>query len=80
MKPKQKAEVETEEPEEPKADNEDELASYSKSVQRRIRTLTGKYREEERQRQAAIDYAEAVQKQNEELKSRLDNLGPVLCR
>ena len=59
---------------EDKADNEDELASYSESVQRRIRTLTGKYREEERQRQAAIEYAQAIQKQNEELKSRLDKL------
>jgi len=67
------ADAETDQPEE-KADNEDELASYSESVQRRIRTLTGKYREEERQRQAAIEYAEAVQKQNEELKSRLDKL------
>ena len=67
------ADVEAEQSEE-KADNEDELASYSESVQRRIRTLTGKYREEERQRQAAIEYAEAVQKQNEELKSRLDRL------
>ncbi len=57
-----------------KNDNEDELASYSESVQRRIRTLTGKYREEERQRQAAIEYAEAIQKQNEELKARLDKL------
>jgi len=58
----------------PKNDNEEELASYSESVQRRIRTLTGKYREEERQRQAAIEYAEAVKKQNEELKAKLDNL------
>ena len=58
----------------PKNDNEEELASYSESVQRRIRTLTGKYREEERQRQAAIEYAEAVKKQNEELKSKLENL------
>jgi hypothetical protein len=67
------ADAETDKPEE-KADNEDELASYSESVQRRIRTLTGKYREEERQRQAALEYAEAVKKQNEELKSRLDKL------
>lgn len=73
----QKAEAESQEEteaEEPKNDNEDELAQYSESVQRRIRTLTGKYREEERQRQAAIEYAEAVKKQNEELKSKLDNL------
>ena len=71
----EKAEVEAEaEQEAPKNDNEDELAQYSESVQRRIRTLTGKYREEERQRQAATEYAEAVKKQNEELKSKLDNL------
>ena len=67
------AETETDEPEQA-AENEEELASYSESVQRRIRTLTGKYREEERQRQAAIEYAEAVQKQNDELKTRLDRL------
>ena len=74
----QKAEAESQEETEaeaPKNDNEDELAQYSESVQRRIRTLTGKYREEERQRQAAVEYAEAVKKQNEELKNKLDNLG-----
>ena len=73
----QKAEAEPQEEAEaeaPKNDNEDELAQYSESVQRRIRNLTGKYREEERQRQAAVEYAEAVKKQNEELKSKLDNL------
>ena len=71
----EKTEEEVEETEaESKKDNEDELASYSESVQRRIRTLTGKYREEERQRQAAVEYAEAVKKQNEDLKSRLDSL------
>lgn len=72
-----KAEAESQEEAEAEAiknDNEDELAQYSESVQRRIRTLTGKYREEERQRQAAVEYAEAVKKQNEDLKSRLDNL------
>ena len=56
------------------AEKEDELEAYSESVQRRIRTLTGKYREEERQRQAAVEYAESVKKQNEELKSRLEKL------
>jgi len=54
--------------------SDDEIANYSESVQRRIKTLTGKYREEERQRQAALEYAEAVKKQNDELKSRLDKL------
>ena len=44
---------------------EDELENYSESVKRRISKLTNRFREEERQRQAAIEYAEAVKKQNE---------------
>ena len=55
-------------------DDDDELENYSESVQRRIRKLTSKYREEERQRQAAIEYAEAVKKQNDELQQRLTKL------
>ena len=52
----------------------DELEQYSESVQRRISKLTNRFREEERQRQAAIEYAEAVKKQNEELRARIDKL------
>jgi hypothetical protein len=52
----------------------DDLENYSESVKKRISKLTNKFREEERQRQAAIEYAEAVKKQNEELKNRLDKL------
>ena len=52
----------------------DELDNYSDSVKKRISKLTSKFREEERQRQAAIEYAEAVKKQNEELQSRLSKL------
>jgi hypothetical protein len=61
-------------PVEEEAKSEDELEQYSESVQRRISKLTNRFREEERQRQAAIEYAEAVKKQNEELRSRLDKL------
>ena len=43
--------------------SDEELESYSEGVQRRIRKLTAKYREEERQKQAATEYAENVQKQ-----------------
>ena len=43
-------------------------------MKRRISKITSKYREEERQRQAAIEYAEAVKKQNEELRARLDKV------
>jgi len=52
----------------------DELENYSDSVKKRISKLTSKFREEERQRQAAIEYAEAVKKQNEELQSKLNKL------
>ena len=76
----EQAEVTVEQPEEEQAPaeeeakSEDELEQYSESVQRRISKLTNRFREEERQRQAAIEYAEAVKKQNEELRSRLDKL------
>ena len=52
-------------------DSDEELESYSEGVQRRIRKLTAKYREEERQRQAAVEYAENVQKRNSELEAKL---------
>ena len=69
----QKVELKAEDQAESK-DDDDELENYSESVQRRIRKLTSKYREEERQRQAAIEYAEAVKKQNDELQHRLTKL------
>jgi DNA repair exonuclease SbcCD ATPase subunit len=56
------------------SDKEEELENYSKSVQNRISKLTQRYREEEAQRKAALEFAEAVKRQNEELKSRLDKL------
>ena len=69
---------EEEKPEEEVKESEkeetDELDNYSDSVKKRISKLTSKFREEERQRQAAIEYAEAVKKQNEELQSRLSKL------
>ena len=39
-----------------------------------LANLRTEFREEERQRQAAVEYAEAVKKQNEELKARIDKL------
>jgi len=56
------------------ASDADDLSEYSESVKKRISKLTSKFREEERQRQAALEYAEAVKKQNEELRSKLDKL------
>jgi len=62
-------------PEEQEPDKkEEELQQYSKSVQDRIRKITHKYRDEEAQRKAAVEFAEAVKKQNDELKQRLDAL------
>jgi hypothetical protein len=57
-----------------KSENDEDLSEYSDSVKKRISKLTNRFREEERQRQAAVDYAEAIKKQNEELKSRIDKL------
>ena len=57
-----------------KSENDEDLSEYSDSVKKRISKLTNRFREEERQRQAAVDYAEAVEKQNEELKTRIDKL------
>jgi hypothetical protein len=54
--------------------NEDEIEAYSKGVQQRISKLTKKYRDEEAQRAAAVEFAESVKKQNDELKARLDAL------
>ena len=54
--------------------DDDDLSEYSDSVKKRISKLTNRFREEERQRQAALTYAESVKKQNEELKARLDKL------
>ena len=63
----------TTETEESVATDED-MSEYSESVQKRISKLTNRFREEERQKKSAIDYAESIKKQNEELKARLDKL------
>jgi hypothetical protein len=59
---------------EEKSETEDELEEYSAGVQTRIDKLTKRFREEERQKQTAVQYAESVQKENENLKERLDSL------
>jgi hypothetical protein len=47
--------------------SEEELASYSAGVRKRIDKLTAKYRESERREQAALDYAKSVKAQNDSL-------------
>ena len=73
---KEEVVVDTKAPaEEEKTEKEgDELSDYSDSVKKRISKLTSKFREEERQRNEAIKFAEAVKKQNEELQDRLNKL------
>ncbi len=50
-------------------DNSEELSEYSLGVQKRITAITHKRREAERREQAALEYAEAMKKQLEELRS-----------
>ena len=55
--------------EETKVDQEqDELEDYSKNVQKRIKTLTKKMREQERAAQSAYEYAKNLQAENQVLK------------
>jgi len=56
------------------ASDADDLSQYSESVKKRITKLTKKYRDEEREREAAVQFAESVKKQNEELKAKLAKL------
>lgn len=67
-------EAQTSEEQESQEGNEQEVQEYSKRVQARISQITEKYRNEEEQRKAAVEFAEAVKKQNDELKKRLNEL------
>tara|TARA_B100001093_G_scaffold510675_1_gene577017 strand:+ start:2861 stop:3784 length:924 start_codon:yes stop_codon:yes gene_type:complete len=53
---------------------EDDLSDYSDTVKKRIAKLTKKFRDEEKQRAAALEFAESVKKQNDELKAKLEKL------
>jgi len=62
---KEKIDISVEEKEETKADkpaDQEDLSSFSDSVQKRIDKLTRKMREAERREQAALDYAQGLQK------------------
>ena len=60
---KEKQETSDEKPVEEKK----ELEEYSEGVQRRISKLTKKWREADRQKEAAIDYAKGVQYEQSQL-------------
>jgi|TARA_R110002153_G_C13258241_1_gene492206 hypothetical protein len=55
-------------------DSSGELEQYSAGVQGRISQLTKRFREEERQKQTAIEFAENVRTENERLKQRITAL------
>jgi len=64
-----KVETKTEEPKE-------ELEEYSEGVQKRISKLTKKWREAERQREAALEFAKGGQVELEQLKAKVSKLEP----
>ena len=64
----------SEEEEEQKDEKEEELDQYSKNVRDRISKITQKYRDEEAQRIAAVEFAQKVKEQNDELRQRLTAL------
>jgi len=59
---------------ETKLDKQDEVKEYSEGVQKRIAKLTRKMREAERQKEEAVAFASAVNKQKSELEGRLSKL------
>ena len=62
--------------EEPKDEKKQELEQYSEGVQKRIAKLTKKWREAERQKEAALDYAKGVQKEHSDMRTKLSRLEP----
>ena len=54
--------------------SDDEYKQYSESVQKRINQLTKRAREAERQREEAVSFAQQVQAENQNVKTRLNNL------
>ena len=60
----------------PTEEKKKELEEYSEGVQKRIAKLTKKWREAERQKDAAIDYARGVQTEHSKLKTRISTLEP----
>jgi len=57
-----------------KSDGDDELENYSESVKKRINQLTAKRKQASEEAQAAVQYAQQVQQQNEQMKARLAQL------
>lgn len=56
---------------EPQASSEEELDTYSKGVQSRIKKLTEKYRQEERDKGEAVRFSQQLLDENNKLKTRV---------
>ena len=59
-----------------KQDKKEELEDYSEGVKKRIAKLTKKWREAERQKEAALEYAKGVKVEQETLKTKLSTIEP----
>ena len=57
-----------------KSSGDDEIDNYSESVQRRINQLTAKRKQASEEAQAAYQYAQQVQQENERMKQQLSRL------
>jgi len=72
--PPQEPAAQESEQEEPAKESDDELEQYSKGVQERIKKLTAKYRQAERDQQEAVRLAQTLKQQNDELQKRVKGL------
>jgi hypothetical protein len=70
----EKQEASSEETDDQKESKDKELENYSKDVQRRIAKLTGKWREAQRQRDEAIEFARAQKQKAEEVSKKYSSI------
>jgi hypothetical protein len=75
-KVEEKTEEKQEASDEKQENKKEELEDYSEGVKKRIAKLTKKWREAERQREAALEYAKNVQDEHSKLKTKVSNLEP----
>jgi hypothetical protein len=73
---KEKQEVSEEKQETKKEEPKEELEQYSEGVKKRIAKLTKKWREAERQREAALEFAKGGQTELDKLREKLAKLEP----
>jgi hypothetical protein len=72
--PEEQESAETEKVAVEEGPGEDELESYSKKVQGRIKKLTERYRKEERDREEAVSMSQKLLEENTKLKGQVKNL------